>query len=367
LYKRWQPLYDDIKAAVSDVEFIRGIPDDLDDDAFFDPKIDNLIVLDDLMAVANKDPRIADLFTEGSHHRNLSVMSLQQSVFPSGNKSCTMRRNCHYIVLFKNPADKRQIMTLAQHMYPNKASAFMDAYEKATRAPHGYLLVDLKQSTNEEDRLVTDIFNDESKKRDDSSPPSMDYYGGDGKLKPPPPPGIPDRDTVREGEDSDDRGGGEAPFWTSVINNGMWLMNDDVKKLPPDDWERVLFNFADHENIAHIKNPAALTHLAVLCSQDEPSPWTWECGGGCRGRVRAFYVSECPACKHVDLFAKNKGKTQMVRCRADDFIFKTGWDACRHIVELCDAGNHAFVSDHTKRKTKGAYPEVEVPLSFDVS
>jgi hypothetical protein len=57
------------------VEFVRGIPYDLDGDHYFDPRIRNVIVLDDLMLTAAKDPRINGLFTEGSHHRNLSVVN----------------------------------------------------------------------------------------------------------------------------------------------------------------------------------------------------------------------------------------------------------------------------------------------------
>ena len=41
---------------------------DLDGDDLFDPRIRNVIVLDHLMSIAAKDPRINDLFTEGSHH-----------------------------------------------------------------------------------------------------------------------------------------------------------------------------------------------------------------------------------------------------------------------------------------------------------
>ena len=44
---------------------------DLDSDDVFDPRIRNVIVLDDLMLTAAMDPGINDLFTEGSHHRNL--------------------------------------------------------------------------------------------------------------------------------------------------------------------------------------------------------------------------------------------------------------------------------------------------------
>lgn len=104
LYKRWQPMYTLIKrTAVPKVEFIQGIPADLEDDDFFDPRINNLLILDDLFSEAGKDKRITDLFTEGSHHRSLSVISINQNLF--GNKDPTQRRNCHYLILFNNPVD----------------------------------------------------------------------------------------------------------------------------------------------------------------------------------------------------------------------------------------------------------------------
>ena len=54
---------------------------DLDGDDFFDPRIRNMIILDDLMSIAAKDPRINDLFTEGGHHRNLTVIALNQNMY----------------------------------------------------------------------------------------------------------------------------------------------------------------------------------------------------------------------------------------------------------------------------------------------
>jgi hypothetical protein len=38
------------------VEFVQGIPIDLEKDSYIDPAVRNLIVLDDLMATAAKDP-----------------------------------------------------------------------------------------------------------------------------------------------------------------------------------------------------------------------------------------------------------------------------------------------------------------------
>lgn len=73
------------------VEFIQGIPVDLDQDNFFDTKVNNMIIIDDLMSLSAKDPRINDLFTEGSLHRNLSVIVLNQNLY--FRKNPTQRKN----------------------------------------------------------------------------------------------------------------------------------------------------------------------------------------------------------------------------------------------------------------------------------
>jgi len=151
LYKRWQPLDDVIRATVRPpVEFIQGIPIDLDKDQFLNPNMNNLI-LDDLMSTASKDPRVNELFTEGSHHRNLSVIAINQNLYYS--KGPTQRRNCHYLALFNSPIDKQQVMTLARQMYPDNYQYFMRHFSEATCKPFGYLLVDLKPTTMESLRL----------------------------------------------------------------------------------------------------------------------------------------------------------------------------------------------------------------------
>jgi hypothetical protein len=52
------------RTVVPRVEFVRRIPYDLEGDHYFDPRIRNVIVLDDLMSTAAKDPTINDLFTD---------------------------------------------------------------------------------------------------------------------------------------------------------------------------------------------------------------------------------------------------------------------------------------------------------------
>ena len=60
LYKRWQSLYDKIQEQ-SNVEFIKGIPHDLDNDSFFDTTKNNLVLIGDLMHIHSD--LVANLFT----------------------------------------------------------------------------------------------------------------------------------------------------------------------------------------------------------------------------------------------------------------------------------------------------------------
>lgn len=116
-------------------------------------RIRNVIVLDDLMSTAAKDPRINDLFTEGSHHRNLTVIALNQNMY--FGKDPTQRRNCHYLVLFKNPIDRQPVAMLGRQMYPRRAHDFLQKFEEVTKEPYSYLVVDLKPEIPEWRRLCT--------------------------------------------------------------------------------------------------------------------------------------------------------------------------------------------------------------------
>ncbi len=153
LYRRWQPLYD---VMGPNVEFMNEIPPNLDKDNFINPNIRNLLIIDDYMTVVCKDKRVTDLFTEGSHHRNLSLIVMQQNIYYG--KDPTQRRNSQYIVLFKNPADQTLILTLARQMYPNNCQYFLQQWQDATSQPYGHMVIDLKPSTLDHERLKSNIF-----------------------------------------------------------------------------------------------------------------------------------------------------------------------------------------------------------------
>ena len=162
-YSQWQPAYTEMLVAMPHIEFVKGIPKALEQDSYVNVNTRNLIVFDDQMIDASKDKRIVNLFTRGSHHRNLSVIYIVQNLFHQGKGSRSISLNSHYLVLFKNPRDKLQVLTLAKQMYPGQTDFFLNQYEEAVKRPFGYLLIDLKTTTQDNCRLRTNVLPSEER------------------------------------------------------------------------------------------------------------------------------------------------------------------------------------------------------------
>ena len=135
------------------VTYLEGIPDDFD---FVEPF--SILVLDDLMTEVKDNPSITNLFTRVTHHKNVFVIFITQNFFTHCKENISQRRNCQYVCLFKNPADSSEIRSISLKMYPSNSKFLIRAFKDATsRHPHGYLMVDLRQETEEDLRVRTNI------------------------------------------------------------------------------------------------------------------------------------------------------------------------------------------------------------------
>ena len=168
-YSRWQSTYTEMLHTIPGIEFVKGIPSHIERDDYFDVHMNNLIVIDDQMSTASNNKQVINLFTQGSHHRNLSVIYLVQNLFHQGKGNRDISLNCHYLVIFKNPRDQLQVLTLAKQMYPGNTSYFFQKYEEAVSRPFGYLLIDLKTITPDHCRLRTNVLSGEEPQKEDSS------------------------------------------------------------------------------------------------------------------------------------------------------------------------------------------------------
>ena len=162
IYSEWQDAYDrilNLSLPGTRVRFVKDFDETLYDT--ISPKTRNLVVLDDQMESEGVRQRggsaLSKFFTQGSHHRNLTVIYIVQNLFHAGRGMRTISLNTHYLVLFKNPRDKSQVRTLAIQMYPTRTNFLVDAYEDATNVPYGYLVIDLRPDTPDELRVRTNV------------------------------------------------------------------------------------------------------------------------------------------------------------------------------------------------------------------
>ena len=90
------------------VSFHDGVPDKIGD-AQCRPC---LVILDDLLNVGYSE-QVCDLFTKGSHHRNISMKLITQNLFHQRLYCRNISLNAKYLVQLKTVWDKRQFMHLA--------------------------------------------------------------------------------------------------------------------------------------------------------------------------------------------------------------------------------------------------------------
>ena len=75
LYAANQPLY----KSMDNVFFHKGIPEDIEN--WFNPQVNNVLVIDDLMTQCHSDERMTRLFSIASSHMNLSIVFIVHNMF----------------------------------------------------------------------------------------------------------------------------------------------------------------------------------------------------------------------------------------------------------------------------------------------
>ena len=113
-------------------------------DKFTRDKRHKLIIIDDLMhdVMRNKDMEL--LFTQGTHHKCISVILITHNLYQGGKHARTSALNTWYMVLKKNLRDVSQVSILGRQLYPGKSKGFLQAYEDALNSEkYGYFVVDM--------------------------------------------------------------------------------------------------------------------------------------------------------------------------------------------------------------------------------
>lgn len=157
-YGQWQDLYTHKVPGPVEITYLEGLPSERE----IQESQCSLIVIDDLMNELGNNIALANLFTKGSHHMNLSVVFIVQNLFHQGKQMRTVSLNCHYLTIFKNPRDKMQISTLARQLFPENFKYLLESYTDATSKPYSYISIDLKPNTDDRLRLRTRLTPEEN-------------------------------------------------------------------------------------------------------------------------------------------------------------------------------------------------------------
>jgi hypothetical protein len=159
-YGAWQDAYDLLQKR-DNITMHEGVPSRAAIEEFSFDKAPTLLVLDDLLADIVNNVEVQHYVTVMSHHNNMTIVMLMQSIFPKGNYARTISLNCHYMILFSNRRDSNQVKVLGRQLMPGRLNYFMDSYRKATSKPYGYLLIDIHPHSNSTYELRTRIFPDD--------------------------------------------------------------------------------------------------------------------------------------------------------------------------------------------------------------
>jgi hypothetical protein len=154
VYSQWQNAYDDMLADDPKIQFTQDLMDVIGNGSYFDKKMVNLLILDDMASAVADSKDASNLFTRGVHHKNISVIHICQNMYQQGKAMRNLHLNSHYFILFKNVRDHNQIKLLGRQ---TNMPYLSEAYEKTTAEPYQPLILDLKGDCPKEFRIRSHV------------------------------------------------------------------------------------------------------------------------------------------------------------------------------------------------------------------
>ena len=91
--------------------------------------------------------------------------------------------NAKYLVALKNVRDRNQFAYLARQVLPEASVSLCEAYREANQNPHGYMILDFAQDTDDRLRYRTNVFPSEyphityARVNDSSNGPGLGSFG----------------------------------------------------------------------------------------------------------------------------------------------------------------------------------------------
>ena len=96
-YMHWQPMYSNLRKVMPEIEWGDALPTE---ETFSSFSV-SLVILDDMIDNVVSDSSMMKVFTERSHHQNISVIFMKQNIFYQGRRARTISLSTQYMVLYR--------------------------------------------------------------------------------------------------------------------------------------------------------------------------------------------------------------------------------------------------------------------------
>lgn len=157
-YGIYQSLFEEMEKTLPNITFHEGLPSSETISEFTKDERHRIVVIDDLMHQVTQNTEMELLFTQGSHHKHITILYLVQNLYCKGKSAKTIQLNTGYLVLFKNVRDSSQLITLGRQMFPKRSQILIQAYEDVMKKPYGYLVIDMMARSDDKYRLRSHVF-----------------------------------------------------------------------------------------------------------------------------------------------------------------------------------------------------------------
>ncbi len=141
-----QNFIENLRSVCPLIEIVEGLPDINSLNLAVESSTHKLLIMDDLMQQAFTSNKILELVTSTSHHSNISVVIICQSIFLPAKHRLTLIRNCSEKVIFHNKVDQNQLAVLSRHISPNNPNLLKDCfdfiYQHSLKDDLKYVLID---------------------------------------------------------------------------------------------------------------------------------------------------------------------------------------------------------------------------------
>ena len=142
-----------------EVTLIEGIPRNLCTPLeIFSPHQNNVLICDDLSNETQNSKDFTSFLMRGSHHSNCCLISIEHFLFAQSAQRRLQSPQFNQIIMYKSNRSYHQIGTLARQIALKNPKLLQWAYSDAISKPYSYLVVDLRNETPDELRLLTNVF-----------------------------------------------------------------------------------------------------------------------------------------------------------------------------------------------------------------